>query len=462
MKSTVILLFLISVCISSSYSAVNQDIVFKNVDRVIDISTQITKINYKLVLENTGSKNVDSFDFVLESETQKSVSYFSAEGGELLKSTLVAEKVVLSGAEKTPAWKIVLKEPLKPKSTLNVDIEVALTGVLIPYPEQITQKEKQLVQYFGNQYVYSLYKTTSQKTTIQVGTKKVESFSKLNPTSQIDTSIVYGPYKNIAPLSFNKLSVHYENNSPFLVVENLERSIEVSHWGNIAIEEKIEIVHAGAKLKGSFSRYEYQRESSSGLSSVKSFKTILPAAASDVYYRDEIGNISTSHYRVLSDAVEVDLRPRFPLFGGWKTIYILGYNIPSYEYLFNSGSQYVLKIRFVDHIYDDMVVRNAKVNIILPEHSLVRQIHTPYPVSSQSDGTHSTYLDTAGRPMITLRAHNLVENHIEDIEIEYEFSKSYLGKEPLLVAGALVSLFLTVMICVRLDFTLTKSGEKSK
>lgn len=116
----------------------------------------------------------------------------------------------------------------------------------------------------------------------------------------------------------------------------------------------------------------------------------------------------------------------------------------------------------MDHIYDDMVVRNAKVNIILPEHSLVRQIHTPYPVSSQSDGTHSTYLDTAGRPMITLRAHNLVENHIEDIEIEYEFSKSYLGKEPLLVAGALVSLFLTVMICVRLDFTLTKSGEKSK
>lgn len=49
------------------------------------------------------------------------------------------------------------------------------------------------------------------------------------------------------------------------------------------------------------------------------------------------GNISTSHYRVLADSVEVDLRPRFPLFGGWKTIYILGYNIPSYEYLFNSG-----------------------------------------------------------------------------------------------------------------------------
>ena len=49
------------------------------------------------------------------------------------------------------------------------------------------------------------------------------------------------------------------------------RHIEVSHWGNIAIEETIDVYHNGAKLKGSFSRFEYQREQS-GVSSVKSFK----------------------------------------------------------------------------------------------------------------------------------------------------------------------------------------------
>ena len=32
-----------------------------------------------------------------------------------------------------------------------------------------------------------------------------------------------------------------------------------------------------------------------------------------------------------------DLRPRFPLFGGWKTHYLVGYNVPSYEYLFYKG-----------------------------------------------------------------------------------------------------------------------------
>jgi oligosaccharyltransferase complex subunit alpha (ribophorin I) len=58
----------------------------------------------------------------------------------------------------------------------------------------------------------------------------------------------------------------------------------------------------------------------------------------NVYYRDEIGNISTSHLKELDDLVEVELRPRFPLFGGWKTQYLLGYNVPSYQYLYNEGN----------------------------------------------------------------------------------------------------------------------------
>lgn len=71
-----------------------------------------------------------------------------------------------------------------------------------------------------------------------------------------------------------------------------------------------------------------------------SIQTILPAAAQDVYYRDEIGNISTSNLLERDDHVELELRPRFPLFGGWKTHYTMGYNLPSYEYLFSSGKSH--------------------------------------------------------------------------------------------------------------------------
>jgi len=114
---------------------------------------------------------------------------------------------------------------------------------------------------------------------VTLASSNIESYSKLKPTSQSESSITYGPYSNIKPFSFDALAVHYENNNPFLVVSKLERVIELSMWGNIAIEETIDVKHNGAKLKGSFSRYEFQRENS-GVSSVKSFKTVLPASGS--------------------------------------------------------------------------------------------------------------------------------------------------------------------------------------
>lgn len=77
-------------------------------------------------------------------------------------------------------------------------------------------------------------------------------------------------------------------------------------------------------------------------------QTILPASAQDVYYRDEIGNISTSHLQVLDDSVEVEIRPRFPLFGGWKTHYIIGYNLPSYEYLYTLGELIYYNTAYTD------------------------------------------------------------------------------------------------------------------
>merc|ERR1712059_31433 len=152
----------------------------------------------------------------------------------------------------------------------------------------------------------------------------------------------------------------------------------------IAIEETIDVVHKGASLKGSFSRYEFQRESS-GVSSVKNFKTLLPAAAKDVYYRDDIGNISTSHMKVMDDAVELDLRPRFPLFGGWKTHYVVGYNVPSYEYLFYKGDVHVLNMRLVDHIFDDMLVEQVELRVILPEGVSDLSLDTPYSMKRGED-----------------------------------------------------------------------------
>lgn len=163
--------------------------------------------------------------------------------------------------------------------------------------------------------------------------------------------------------------------------------------------------------------------------------------------------------RVLKDSVELDLRPRFPLLGSWRTHYTLGYNVPSFEYLFNNDENYLLKMRVLDHVYDDMVVDELVVKIILPEGSGNIKLITPYSVQRQTDTLHYTYLDTFGRPVIQFTKTNLVESHIHDFNLKYNFSKVLMIQEPLLIVGFLYVLFLLVIIWMRLDFSITKEKE---
>ncbi|KAF4532123.1 hypothetical protein B566_EDAN004129 [Ephemera danica] len=449
---TLIILSLISYTIVTS-ETINSGLVNKNVDTTIDIASQLAKISNKITLENTGKTSARSFLVVVDPKIKKTLSYIGAQTGNV---KLRVSEVKVDGHADKSFWRVDLRDDLPAGKSVSVEVDFVLGHELKPHPAQISQREKQLVLYEGNLYFFSPYTTVKQKKTFTVTSHTVESYTQISPVAHSDNTITYGPYENIAPFTLEKVSIHYENNSPFLVISRLQRLIEVSHWGNIAVEETVDIVHDGAKLKGAFSRYEYQRETQSGVSSVKQFKTALPASASDVYYRDEIGNISTSHMRVLSDSVELDLRPRFPLFGGWKTHYVLGYNVPSYEYLFNSGDQFVLKMRLLDHVYDDMLVDELETKIILPEGSNSVELATPYPVRRLADTLHYTYLDTKGRPVISITKRNLVENHIDDFELKYSYPKILMLQEPLLVVVAFYLLFLLVIVYVRLDFSITK------
>jgi len=53
----------------------------------------------------------------------------------------------------------------------------------------------------------------------------------------------------VQPFSGGALSVHFENNGPFAEAVSLVREIEVSHWGNVYVEEYYDIKHTGALLK---------------------------------------------------------------------------------------------------------------------------------------------------------------------------------------------------------------------
>lgn len=457
------IVFLFYIIINSegvNVDTVSSDIKLKNVDRTIDISSQLVKISSRITLENTGKSPVKQLLLSVEASAKSNLAFIGAKDSN--NKDLRLTETTVKGYDGAKFWRVDLKEAINAGSTAVITCESVYTKALLPYPTAITQQEDQLVKYNGNLYFFTPYQVTSQKTNVILNTKSVESFTKVKPLSQQDGAIQYGPFANTSPFTEKELSIHYKNNSPFLTVTRVERLIEVSHWGNIAIEEVVEVEHTGAKLKGPFSRYDYQQDHHSGPASVRSYKTFLPASASDVYYRDTNGNISTSNMKVKKDSVELDLRPRYPLFGGWRTHYTLGYNVPSYEYLYHSGNEYLLKMRVIDHIFDDMQVDELVTKIILPEGSTQIKVNIPYAATRLPDSLHYTYLDTKGRPVISFTKKNVVENHIQDFQLRYTFPRLLMLQEPLLVVGFLYALFLCVIIYVRLDFSIHKSEHLHK
>lgn len=88
------------------------------------------------------------------------------------------------------------------------------------------------------------------------------------------------------------------------------------------------------------------------------------------------------------------------------------------------------------------------------------KVHIPFEVESIVQSTTKTYMDSAGRSTVTIEARNLIEDHAQDMLIEYEYSSaSYLTK-PFAAAAMLMAVFATSMVVSRLDFKIGGSAIK--
>lgn len=92
--------------------------------------------------------------------------------------------------------------------------------------------------------------------------------------------------------------------------------------------------------QGSWSRLDYMTKAHMGVGNViPEFKAVLPAGAHSIYYRDAIGNVSTSRTNRPLGSVEVTLRPRYPLLGGWKVGQVLSLSFQSRLARFKPGGR---------------------------------------------------------------------------------------------------------------------------
>ncbi|KAF8979910.1 proteasome regulatory particle base subunit [Entomortierella lignicola] len=362
-------------------------------------------------------------------------------------------------------YKIKLSEPLAPGEKTQITIAASFSNSIRPFPTHIVQGERQFFLYFGNPFALTAYPATKQKTTVITPNSQLEVIEHPEEAELVikNNQVILGPYNEVKALEHGIFEIQYQLTGAVPYVSHLRRDIEVSQWGNnLAVEEHYKFVNKGAELKGHFSRIDLQLNPMSARESngIMALMSQIPKLATEIYYRDEIGNISTSTLVQQPDHIILTFRPRFPIFGGWNTTWYTGYNVPLDGYLrvAKSGKN-ILKVpvfvplRFTT--YGDIEVR-----VVLPEGSKNVNVHVPFEVEEIEHSNTKTYMDSAGRHTITIHAKNLIEEHAQDMLIEYELdAASYLTK-PIAAAVMLMIIFATSIVYSRLDFRIGGSTFK--
>lgn len=132
----------------------------------------------------------------------------------------------------------------------------------------------------------------------------------------------------------------------------------------------------------------------------------------------------------------------------------MGYNLPTENYLMVDNQHsgvYVLNISFAP-TFEDATIDEITVRIIMPEGASNHEVHTPFPIDSQSVSHHYTYLDTSGRPVVVVTKKNIGSEHNKPFQLVYHFSTLSMFQEPFLLIIAYFAFFLLIMIYVRMEF----------
>lgn len=178
----------------------------RNVDRTIDLTGQNVKIVHKITLTHKTKQPITSYQFVLTADQRAALAFISIRDAAKKELKYVESNAPATtttskrgAAVDSVTFVIALPSSATASSTTTVlYIETVFTQLVRAFPTDIVQSEKQLVRYYGSAQFYSPYVTLTQKTTLLLSSKNVESYTPVKPSSLVDTTLTYGPYDNVA------------------------------------------------------------------------------------------------------------------------------------------------------------------------------------------------------------------------------------------------------------------------
>lgn len=425
------LLYCINQICNTAVASDNLSLINLHVVTTLDISSHIVQKTHEIGLKNYGNVSINKFLIAIEPNLQIKLSH--------IKVADESSNIFTVKPDTKTLFNVFLNQPLKSNEIKIFFVQIIYTNLLVPHPEVVRQHQPHLVQFSGNMLFYSPYFTIHHETNIIKGkgnTEGIEGNCKIILENNI---LECENFTNITPYSEHAIKIHYINSSPFLAITNFKRNIYISQWSSIQVTEEITIMHTGARFIGPFER----SFTAANDSQISLFIAKLPYEAEDIYLSDEIGKIWTLEVvKKSNDFIALSMKPRFVLYGGWKISFVLSYTLPVESYIFSNESYCILKMNVIEIYFENMVIEEAYVNVILPEGAEFFNLELPYDMQIiEYDHKFWASLDIIGRKTIGFMKTNLVHDHSKPFSLNFHCSHLELFKYTALKIG-----FLTIFI----------------
>ncbi|KAG6041034.1 hypothetical protein E4U41_006124 [Claviceps citrina] len=433
--------------------------VFKNANLVhaISLEKNYVKEQLNVVVENISKEPQTEYYLPFTSDQIARVGGFEVrDRKDASVGNFISEPADYDPTSDTQYFRITLPTPLQAGGQQTLGISFYYLRAYRPLPAAIAQDDKQFLVYDFSIYAPSAYTTVKQKTEIKAASPSIPDYTKMTngktvmPQKQ-GPKLIYGPFDEKPAGVASPAQVRFEFTKPVIHVSTLERDIEVSHWGgNVAFEERYTLHHLGANLSAPFSRVQFAQASylNQPTRALKEIRVPLQVGSVDPYFTDAIGNVSTSKFRSSKREALLELKPRYPIYGGWKYPFTIGWNSDAANLVRKTTTGgYVLKVPFLEGPRQVEGIEYGQVNVrvLLPEGARNVKYYTGVPGSAIVEAAvsvHKTYLDTIGRTSVTFKARNLVDEFRDrDIIISYETSVFDTLRKPLIVFGSMMMVY---------------------
>jgi oligosaccharyltransferase complex subunit alpha (ribophorin I) len=438
--------------------------VFRNANlvHIISLEKNYAKESINVVIENSSGEPQDEYYLPFTSEQMEKLGGIEVrDKKDEVPVNFAVDAVEFDPSSDTQYYRIQLPFPLPPRNQQTLSISLYYLRAFAPLPAAIEQTDKQYLVYSFSAYCNSAYVTLKQKTELKLPSSDVPDYTKIAGSGKNNeefpqkqgSKLTYGPFAELPAGASSPAKVRFEFTKPVLQVSHFERDIEVSHWGgNIAFEERYTLYNKAANLSSQFNRVKWAQSAyfSPATTALKEMKFSLKAGSRDVYYTDVIGNVSTSSFRSNQREASLDIKPRYPVFGGWKYPFTVGWNAAAKSFLKRSGDSYLLKVPFLEgpRQSEGVQYEHVQLRVLLPEGADNVKFHTSIPASSIIEhgvDLQLTYLDTIGRTVLTIKARNLVDDFRgRDIIISYDYTLFASLRKPFVIFSSMMAVFVGI------------------